>query len=43
MVDAAVEYACATNAGGQYCGVAQHQNVIDVCAPQFIAEYSSYC
>ena len=32
LVDQLVDYTCATNGRGQYCAVAQLENVTDVCA-----------
>ena len=32
LLDQIVDYACATNARGQYCSVAQLDNITDVCA-----------
>ena len=42
VVDGAVDYTCATNAGGQYCAIAQLQNISDVCANIILIQYCMY-
>ena len=32
LVDQVVDYSCATNEAGQYCAIAQLENITDVCA-----------
>jgi len=32
LVDQVVDYSCATNGAGQYCAIAQLENITDVCA-----------